>query len=658
MPAMHLNYSSSGFIDDLEINFYKERAKGGVGLIIVGGCAVEKRAGGPNMIMIDDDKYIDGFKRMEEIIHSYNTKLIAQLYHAGRYAFSFVSGNKPVAPSAVYSSFSKETPKELSKEEIVEVQKHIAEAAYRVKSAGWDGVELLGSAGYLINQFLSPITNKRNDEYGGSFENRLRFPLELINLVRKYVGNDFIVGIRVSGDDFMPGSITYKENREIVKKYVENGVDYINVTGGWHETKIPQITSQVPAGAYAYLAQNIKEAIINVKNIPIFAGNRINDPIIAEQILRDEKADAVCMGRALIADPYLIQKVKKNELWNIVKCVACNQGCFDHVFLMKPIECMRNFLVSREGKYDLNRKVEKPLKVVIVGAGPAGLEAARVATILGHKVILIEKNSEIGGQVNVAFVPHGHETLKEIIDYYKNQIFHLNIELKLNTLATPELIDSLNPDVVILATGVEYSIPPIKGVNGELGSNICFADEALAGNFPVGRNVVVVGGAATGIETAIWAAKLGAFTNETAYFLSFYNALPKEEIFKRWLRGPRNITILELLPKIGTSIGKSTRWVMIDELKMLGINVITNAKILKFEKDVVEFEHEGSIKKLEKIDTFILATGVNSNRTLYQQLKNQNPQYKIYLIGDCKKPRTILEAIHEAFKIVYNLDNK
>ncbi|MHA1395792.1 MAG: oxidoreductase, partial [Promethearchaeota archaeon] len=511
MPAMHMNYSSEGYIDDMELNFYIERAKGGVGLIIVGGCGVEKRGGAPNMVMIDNDKYIDGFKDMAEKIHPYGSKLIAQLYHAGRYAFSFVSGEQPVSASAVYSKFSRETPKELSVEEIKEVQKHIAEAALRVKKAGWDGVELLGSAGYLINQFLSPITNKRTDEYGGSLDNRMRFGLELIDLVKKYVGDDFIVGMRVSGDDFIPESITYVENRIITKKYAEKGIDYINVTGGWHETRVPQITSQVPQGAYAYLAENIKEAIQDVisktgKDIPVFAGNRINDPIIAEQILRDGKADAVCMGRALIADPYLVKKVKDNKLWDIIKCVACNQGCFDHVFLMKPVECMRNFMVSREGKYDLSKKTQNPQKVLIIGAGPAGLEAARIATLLGHNVTVVEKNSQIGGQVNVSFIPHGRETLKEILLYYKNQIEHLKIDVRLNTEATIEFINDFKPDAVIFATGVKFSIPQIEGINGELGSNICFADEALAGDYPIGKNVVVVGGAATGIETAIWAA--------------------------------------------------------------------------------------------------------------------------------------------------------
>ncbi|MHA1820451.1 MAG: oxidoreductase [Promethearchaeota archaeon] len=665
MPAMHMNFSDDGTINDMEFNFYRERAKGGVGLIIIGGCAAERRGGAPNMVMIDDDKYIPGFKRLAEEVHRYDSKLIAQIYHAGRYAFSFVSGEQPVSASAVYSRFSKETPHELTIDEIHEVQEHIKEATVRAEKAGLDGVELLGSAGYLINQFLSPVTNKRTDEYGGSFENRLRFPLELIDLVRGAVKDDFIVGIRVSGDDFVPGSNTYKENSEIAKRYALAGIDYINVTGGWHETRVPQITSQVPQGAFSYLSQEIKKKLSEIEDsvkasIPVFVGNRINDPIIAEQILRDNKADAISMGRALIADPYLPEKTKNNKLWDLVKCVACNQGCFDHVFKAQPVECMRNYMVSREGRIDLEAKKESvkkegAKKILIIGAGPAGLEAARVATILGHQVTLVEKNNYIGGQVNVAYVPNGRETFKDIIEYYKNQIEHYNIDLRLGVNVTEDFIMNFNADYVIFATGTKFSVPPIEGIDGSLGANICFADEALAGDVLIGKKVIVIGGSATGVETAIWAAKLGAITNEQAAFMAFYNLMPLEEIIKRWKKGPREVKILELLPRIGSSIGKSTRWVMLDELKLLDIEVLTQVNIKKLEKDVVYFEKNGKEYSIEKVDNFILATGVKPNKELYNKIKSKKPPFKIYRIGDAKKPRTILEAIHEGFKTIYKL---
>jgi len=648
LPAMALNFSRDQTVNDKTIDFYEERAKGGVGLIILGGCAVEARGGGPTMLSIDNDKHIPSYTRFAEGMHRHGAKTIVQLYHAG--AYSGMPGM--VSSSAVMSNLTRRVPKELTIDEIKEVQENHALAAERVREAGFDGVELLGSAGYLINQFLSPITNKRTDEYGSSLENRLRYPLELINLVKERVGKDLLVGMRVAGDDFVPGSNTYKETAVFAKYYDDAGIDYINVTGGWHETRIPQLPMMVPAGAYAYLAENVKRNV----SAPVFSANRINDPVLAERILRNEWADAICMGRGLIADPYLPNKAKENKLWDIRKCVACNQGCFDHIFTGKSVECMRNYLASREGKYDLDKKTDQPMKVVIIGSGPAGLEAARVATLLGHNVTILEKRDEIGGQANAAMVPPGRREMTEIIDYYRAQIKHRNIDLQLNTEATLEKINEYNPNAVVFATGVKFDIPDIPGIDGSLGSTIYFADDALAGDYPVGKNVVVVGGSATGMETAIWAAELGALDSEIARFISFYDLIPREEVMDKWLRGNRDVTIIDKLPKLGLNLGRTTRGFMIGHTMKLGIKTITGANITRFEGKTMEFEIEGDKKSLENIDTFILATGVKPNSELYDKIEATNPPFKMYKIGDCKEPRTMMEAIHEGFETAYNLD--
>jgi 2,4-dienoyl-CoA reductase (NADPH2) len=647
MPAMALNFSRDGGINDTIVNFYVERAKGGTGLIIIGGAGVEPRGGGPTMFAIHDDKFIPGYTRFTEQMHKFGAKTIVQLYHAGAY-----SGMPDmVSSSAVMSNLTRRVPKELTIDEIKVVQENHAKAAERAREAGFDGVELLGSAGYLINQFLSPVTNKRTDEYGGSLENRLRYPLELIELVKERVGKDIVIGMRVAGDDFVPGSNTYKESAIFAKHYAEAGIDYINVTGGWHETRIPQIPMMVPQGAYAYLAENIKNNV----NIPVFSSNRINNPIVAEQILRDQMADAVCMGRALIADPYLPLKSKENKLWDIRKCVGCNQGCFDHIFTGRSVECMRNYEVSREGKIDLDKKSDNPQKVLIIGAGPGGLEAARVAKILGHDVTIIEKKNVIGGQVSYSWVPPGRHDIREIMDYYNSQIEHLNIETKLGVEATPELIKGYQPDAVIFATGVKYAIPNIPGIDGSLGSEIYLAEEVLQGEFPIGKNIVVVGGSATGMETAIWAAELGSFSSDVAKFLSFYDLLPQEEIFKRWMRGNRTVTVIDMLPKLGMSIGRTSRGFLIGQLEKLGIATILNANIKKFNGKNLEYELEGESSTLENIDTFILATGVEPNDSLFNQVKESGSSFKIFKVGDCKKPRTMLEAIHEGFIAAYEL---
>lgn len=648
MPAMALNFSRDGGINDITLDFYKERAKGEVGLIIIGGAAVELRGGGPTMFAIYDDKYIPGYTTFTETIHHYGAKTFVQLYHAGAY-----SGMPDmVSSSAVMSNLTRRIPKELSIDEIKQVQENHALAAERALKAGFDGVELLGSAGYLINQFLSPITNKRTDKYGGSLENRLRYPLELIHLVKERVGEKMIVGMRIAGDDFVPGSNTYKESAVFAKHYLNAGIDYINVTGGWHETRIPQIPMMVPQGAYAYLAENIK----NVVDIPVFSSNRINSPVVAEQILRDQMADAVCMGRALIADAYLPLKAKQNKLWDIRKCVGCNQGCFDHIFTGKSVECMRNYMVSREGKINLDIKTKDPIKILIIGAGPGGLEAARIARILGHDVTILEKKNTLGGQVNLSWVPPGRHDVHEIMDYYSAQIEHLGIELQLGIEADLELINKHQPDAVIFATGVKYNIPDIPGIDGSLGSEIHLAEKILEREYPIGKKVVVVGGSATGMETAIWAAEQGSLNSEIAKFIAFYDLLPNEELFKRWLKGNRDVTIIDMLPKLGMSVGRTTRGFLIGQLMKLGINSILDVQIKKIEGKTLTYEHNNERKTLENIDTFILATGVVPNDELFNKVKQTNPTYKLFKIGDCKKPRTMMEAIHEGFRTAYNLD--
>ena len=652
MAAMHLSYTFDGFLNEKLLNFYEERAKGGVGLVILGGCQVEVRGAGPGFVAIDDDKFIPGFKTFAEKVHAQGAKCFAQFYHAGAYAFSFNKEDPAVSASAVRSNFTKKVPEELSVNEIQVVLEHHAEAAERVRESGFDGVELLGSAGYLINQFLSPMTNKRTDEYGGSLENRLRYPLELIRLVKDRVGKDIVVGLRISGDDLVPGSNTYKEVAVIAKNYAEAGLDYINVTAGWHESRIPQIPMMVPNGNYAYLAENIK----NVVNIPVFASNRINDPYVAEQILRDEKADAICMARPYLADPYLPNKIKENRLWDLRRCIACNQGCFDYLFGGKAIECMRNYETSREGTIDLNSKTENPMKVLIIGSGPGGLEAARVATVLGHNVTILEKKGYMGGQANLSYIPPGRNQIRDIIDYYTAQIEHLNIDLKLETEATLDLINKHNPDAVIFATGVNWIIPDIPGIAEGLGKNIFLAEQVLNGDTPIGKNVVIVGGSGTGVETAIWAAEQGALDSDVARFIRLYDLMPRDEVDSKWLRGNRKVTIIEVLPRIGTNIGKSTRGFLMGYLNKLGINTITSANIEKFDGKTVQYEIGSDTKILEDIDTFILAIGVKPNKALHDEVKSSNPKFKIYKIGDCKKPRTMLEAIHEGFKTAYNLD--
>ena len=323
MPAMHLNYTPGGKVSDQLVAFYRERAAGGAGLIIVGGCVINDLSGGPVFISIKDDGDIEGLSRLAQAAHDQGAAIGAQLYMAGAYAHAMLIGTQPISSSPHTSGFTKDECRAMSLEEISQVQDDFAAAAKRGKQAGLDMVEILGSAGYLICQFLSPKINQREDHYGGSLDNRMRFGLETIAKVRAAVGPDFCVGIRIAGNDFVPGSHTNEEAALFAKACEAAGVDLINVTGGWHETKVPQITQELPPGGFSYLAREVKWA---VKSVPVAASNRMHTPELAEAVLARGDADLVCLGRPLLADPLWPAKAQAGQSQLIRRCVACNQG--------------------------------------------------------------------------------------------------------------------------------------------------------------------------------------------------------------------------------------------------------------------------------------------------------------------------------------------
>jgi 2,4-dienoyl-CoA reductase (NADPH2) len=638
MTAMHLGYTPDGKVTDRLVAFYALRARGGAGLIIVGGCTIDPWAGMADMISIKDDSFLPGLERLASAAKAGGAKIAAQLYQAGRYTHSsMIGGKKPFSASAVRSRFTGETPRALDLDEIRGVEDGFAEAALRAKKAGFDAVEILGSAGYLISQFFSPLTNLRQDQYGGSFENRMRFGIEVVEKVRAAVGPSYPILMRLAGNDFMQGSNTNREARIFASELQRAGVDCFNVTGGWHETRVPQLTMHVPCKAYTYLAQGIRSAV----SVPVIASNRINDPGLAEEVLIEGQADLVTMARALLADPDLPNKALQEKEDLIIHCVACNQGCFDRVFQHEPATCMVNPAAGMEIEFQVTAASRRK-KVLIIGGGPAGMKAAVTASDRGHQVILAEKSNRLGGQLLLnEKIPGREEILHAARDLEKN-LKTRPVEILLGKEADETLIREQAPDALVVATGATPLLPSIPGVNS---SKVVLAWDVLANKATVGRKVVIVGGNAVGLETALYLASQGTISPEVLHFLMVNKAESPDTLEQLLNRGNKEICVVEMTKKVGQDIGNSTRWTVMAELKRLGVKTITGARASEVTEDGLRIQKD-TREELLPADSVVIAVGSKSENAL-ASLNGLAPE--VYVIGDAKKPRNALEAIREGF---------
>jgi 2,4-dienoyl-CoA reductase (NADPH2) len=640
MTAMHLGYTPGGMVTDRLIEFYALRSRGGAGLIIVGGCTIDPWAGMADMISIKNDSFLAGLERLTRAVKAGGAKIGAQLYQAGRYAqSSMIGGRKPFSASAVRSRFTGETPRALDLDEIPGVQDRFAEAALRAKKAGFDAVEILGSAGYLISQFFSPLTNRREDGYGGSIDNRMRLGIEVVEKVRKAVGASYPILMRLAGNDFMEGSNTNKEAQIFASELEKAGVDCFNITGGWHETRVPQLTMHVPCKAYVYLAQGIRSAV----SVPVIASNRINDPSQAEEVLREGQADLITMARALLADPELPDKALQGKEELITHCVACNQGCFDRVFQFEPATCMVNPAAGKETEL-LVTPTPRKKKVLVIGGGPAGMKAAITASDRGHQVMLVEKSSRLGGQILLNKKIPGRETLLLAAEDMERNLRARPVEIFLGKEADEAFIREQAPEALILATGATPLLPSIPGINH---SKVVLAWDVLAGTATVGKKVIIVGGNAVGLETALYLGYHGTISPEVLHFLMVNKAESPDMIESLLNRGDKQVCVVEMTKKVGQDIGNSTRWTIMAELKRLGVKVIPGAKAVEVNNAGLRI-HKDTREEVLSADSIVMATGSKSENTL-ASLKDLAPE--LYVIGDAKKPGNALEAIKEGFLI-------
>ncbi len=640
MPAMHLNMAEEYLVTDQLVRFYEERAKGGAGLIAIGFASIDELSAGPTNIGAHSDDHIPGLTRLASAINDNGARSVIQINHGGKNTHSMMIGGKSaVAPSAVPSRMTRETPRALESDEVLQVIDSFAQAALRGKKAGFDAVEVLAGTGYLISSFLSPLTNQRTDEWGGSFENRMRFGVEVIKAIRKAVGDDYPVLVRMNGNDLMPEGVGREELQVFAQEQVAVGVNAININVGWHDARIPQIVTSVPRAAFAYLSKEMKEKI----DVPVFTGHRVHNIETARELIRDGVCDMVALGRALIADPFMPEKARTGREEDVVHCIACAQGCFDHLFQLQQVRCLCNPRAGREAEC-LIEKTTEPKKVLVIGGGAAGMSAALAADEKGHSVTLYERDSELGGQLFLAGAPPGREEFLDLATDLAQQIRISGVDLKLGKAVDEATLDAEKPDFVLLATGASPITLPIPGVDLP---HVVQAWDVLTEKVRCGKKVAIVGGGAVGVEVALYLAEKGTPSGDAVKFLLINGVETPEDLLKIATKGTKEVVLLEMLEKVGKDIGKSTRWVMMQDLSRYGVTVKTQTKAAEITPTGIKVEFDGQVDVIEA-DTVVLASGSKSENAFQEVLDKKGIAYKT--IGDAKQIALAYDAIHNGFE--------
>ncbi|MFE5486473.1 FAD-dependent oxidoreductase [Streptomyces sp. NPDC056527] len=613
MGSMHvgLEETENGF--ERMAAFYAERARGGVGLIVTGGIAPNEAGrpwdGGAKLSTEDE---VAEHRLITEAVHAEGGRIAMQILHFGRYAYHPAL----VAPSAIQAPISPFVPNELTDAEVEQTVEDYARCAELAKAAGYDGVEVMGSEGYLINEFIAAATNQRTDRWGGSYENRVRFPLEIVRRIRERVGEDFILVYRLSMLDLVPGGSTLEEVVALAKEIEAAGATIINTGIGWHEARIPTIATSVPRGAYTWVTKKLMGAV----SIPLVTSNRINTPEVAEQILAEGRADIVSMARPFLADPEFVAKAAADRADTINTCIGCNQACLDHTFSLKITSCLVNPRACHETELVLS-PTRRAKRIAVVGAGPAGLAFSVSAAERGHSVTLFDAASEIGGQLNIAKRVPGKEEFDETIRYFRTQLDERGVEVRLNTPVAAGDLDGY--DEVVVATGVTPRTPAIEGVDHP--SVVSYLD-VLRDGAPVGERVAIIGAGGIGFDVAEFLTDGGEGASQDP-----------ETYFKQWgvdtsyeTRGglraperpkpPRQVHLLQRKStKVGAGLGKTTGWIHRAEMKHRGVTMVAGASYERIDDEGLHLTIDGEPQTVP-VDTIVLCTGQEPRRGLYEEL--------------------------------------
>ncbi len=613
VPAMVMNYCHrDGTATERYIAYHEAKARGGWGLIITEDYAVDPKGKGfSNVPGLWNDSQVESHSKLTRRIHDIGGKIFAQIYHAGRQTSRAIIGGQPVAPSPIPCPRFQEIPHALRVNEIQEIVEEFGDCALRARKAGFDGIELHGAHGYLIAQFMSPYSNKRTDDYGGNLLNRMRFPLEIVSSVRSKAGSDFPVIFRISGDEMVPGGRTIEDTKAMAAMLEKAGVDGLHISAGVYGSAYA-ITppAAIRHGWIVHFAEEVKKIV----NIPVITVGRINDPFLAETIIAGRKADLVAMGRASLADPELPRKAAAERFADINHCIGCLQGCIGMISRGQPATCLVNPTLGKEEELRI-KPADRKKRVLIAGAGPAGMEAAMVAGKRGHEVHLFEKADWLGGQFYTASVPPSKGEIAGFIVWQKRQLEENHVSVHLSTELTEEIVNEQNPDVVVLATGSTPVIPNLPGVKR---ANVVTAQEVLEAKTEVGRTIAVIGGGMVGSETASHLANHG-----------------------------KEVSIIEMLAEIAADVNARSKPFLLKDLSEHNVKVYVNSRVKEVLADGLRIERDGREEKIGPFNTIVLAVGVESCNDLRAKLEGKVA--RLITIGDAASPRKALEAIGEGY---------
>ncbi len=652
MGSMHTGLEEcwNGF--DKLARFYEERAKGGVALIVTGGISPTFR-GRLSLFSSQLSSFFQLAKhqRLVKAVHAYDAKICLQILHAGRYAYHPFA----VAPSAIKSPISPYTPKALTHRQITKLIKAYANTAKLAKSAGYDGVEVMGSEGYLINQFICSNTNQRQDEWGGSFENRIRFSLEIIRAIRRVAGDNFIIIYRLSMLDLHKDGSSWSEIEHHAKEIEKAGATIINTGIGWHEVRIPTIASVVPEAAFTWVTRKLKQTV----NIPLITSNRINSPEIAESCLQNGDADLVSMARPFLADSEFVKKAMNNQSHLINKCIACNQGCLDRVFKRQRASCLVNPRAAYENEYPLI-KTAYPKTIIIVGLGVAGLSCAYYAALRGHQVIAYDAGNP-GGQFNLAAEIPGKEVYLDTIRYFEAQLSLLNVEVHRNHKVGIEDLRDVYADAIVFATGVTPRKPEIKGIDH---FSVMDYEAAIKNKSTIKNKVAIIGAGGIGFdiaemlitdtENSNWYKKWGVDKKYENRGGLLQDAVNPEAGNEPDNESSRTVYLLQRKDeKLGKNLARTTGWIRRLSLRAGGVNMMSDVTYKEIDDSGLHILHHGKDVTLA-VDHVIICAGQQSENSLYQQLNAIGQP--VHIIGGAKKAAELdaETAIRDGLELAYS----